>query len=208
MATTTASLQGAPEHKPAGTVGRASTQGLKKERKKQRKNKKNFAKGIDRVRSICYTIIRKGKEIKTMKIWLDMDGTIADLYSVEGWLTDLINHDERPYREAKPLVRMCVLARLLNKAQRNGYEICVVTALAKNSTNEYDERVIETKKIWLKTHLKSVKFDEVKFVPYTFTKNDVNSGNDILFDDEERHLTAWTGTAYNAKEILEVLKSL
>lgn len=143
-----------------------------------------------------------------MKIWLDMDGTIADLYSVEGWLTDLINHDERPYREAKPLVRMCVLARLLNKVQRNGYEICVVTALAKNSNTEYDERVIEAKKVWLRTHLKSVNFNEIRFVPYTFTKNDVNSGNDILFDDEERHLTAWTGTAVHATEILKTLKSL
>lgn len=143
-----------------------------------------------------------------MKIWLDMDGTIADLYSVEGWLKDLESHNERPYREAKPLVRMCVLARLLNKAQKNGYEICVVTALAKNSNSEYDARVIEAKKTWLKTHLKSVEFNEVKFVPYTFTKNNVNSGNDILFDDEERHLTAWTGTAIHATEILNTLKSL
>lgn len=143
-----------------------------------------------------------------MKIWLDMDGTIADLYGVENWLEMLINHDETPYAIAKPLVRMATLARLLNKAQRNGYEICVVTALAKNSNSEYDERVIEAKKIWLKTHLKSVEFNEVKFVPYTFTKNDVNSGNDILFDDEERHLTAWTGTAIHATEILNTLKSL
>ena len=143
-----------------------------------------------------------------MKIWLDMDGTIADLYGVENWLEMLINHDETPYAIAKPLVRMCVLARLLNKVQRKGIEICVVTALAKNSTTEYDERVIEAKKIWLKTHLKSVQFDEIRFVPYTFTKNDVNSGNDILFDDEERHLTAWTGTAIHASRIIETLKSL
>lgn len=143
-----------------------------------------------------------------MKIWIDMDGTIADLYGVENWLEMLINHDETPYTIAKPLVKMNVLARLLNKVQRNGVEICVVTALAKNSTEEYDEKVIEAKKAWLNTHLKSVKFDEVKFVPYTFTKNDVNSGNDILFDDEERHLTAWTGTAIHASRIIETLKSL
>ena len=143
-----------------------------------------------------------------MKIWLDMDGTIADLYGVENWLEMLINHDETPYAIAKPLVRMATLARLLNKVQRNGYEICVVTALAKNSTAEYDARVIEAKKTWLRTHLKSVEFNEIKFVPYTFTKNDVNSGNDILFDDEERHLTAWTGTAIHATEILNTLKSL
>lgn len=143
-----------------------------------------------------------------MKIWLDMDGTIADLYGVENWLEMLINHDETPYAIAKPLVRMNVLARLLNKVQRNGVEICVVTALAKDSNKEYDERVIEAKKAWLGTHLKSVNFNEVKFVPYTFTKNDVNSGNDILFDDEERHLTAWTGTAIHASRIIETLKSL
>ena len=143
-----------------------------------------------------------------MRIWIDMDGTIANLYGVEGWLEMLINHDETPYRIAKPLWRMNVLARLLNKVQRNGVKIGIVTALAKDSTEEYDERVIEAKKTWLRTHLKSVEFDEVKFVPYTFTKNDVNSGNDILFDDEERHLTAWTGTAIHASRIIETLKSL
>lgn len=143
-----------------------------------------------------------------MKIWLDMDGTIADLYGVENWFEMLINKDETPYAIAKPLVRMATLARLLNKLQRNGYEICVVTALAKNSSAEYDEKVIEAKKVWLRTHLKSVKFNEVKFVPYTFTKNDVNSGNDILFDDEARHLEAWTGTAFHASRIIETLKSL
>ena len=35
-------------------------------------------------------------------IWFDLDGTLVDLYGVEGWLEDLTNHNERPYREAKP----------------------------------------------------------------------------------------------------------
>lgn len=141
-------------------------------------------------------------------IWLDMDGTIANLYGVEGWLPSLVAHDPTPYAEAKPLVNMSALARLLHKAQRNGFQVGIVSALAKNSTQEYDEKVINAKKRWLKNHLASVHFDKVRFVPYTFTKNNVNNGNDILFDDEARHLEAWTGKAINASELLKTLRTL
>ena len=143
-----------------------------------------------------------------MKIWFDMDGTIADLYGVEGWLEMLINKDATPYAIAKPLINLSLLARLMNKAQKNGYEICVVSALAKDSSKEYDEAIIEAKLGWLGSHLKSVHFNEIRFVPYTFVKNDVNEGNDLLFDDEERHLTAWTGKAVHATKIIETLKAL
>lgn len=143
-----------------------------------------------------------------MKIWFDMDGTIVDLYGVNNWLEMLIAEDETPYAIAKPIVNLSLLARLLNKVQRNGYEICVVTALAKNSTADYDEKVRNAKIKWLARHLKSVHFNEIKFVPYWYTKNDVNEGNDWLFDDEERHLSAWTGTAYPANTMIEVLKAL
>lgn len=142
------------------------------------------------------------------KIWFDMDGTIADLYGVDNWLEMLRNSDPTPYAEAKPLVNLSLLARLMNRIQRNGFEICIVTALSKNSTAEYDEAVIEAKKMWLNRHLKSVQFDEIRFVPYWFTKNDVNSGEDILFDDEARHLEAWTGRACPADEMIKTLKSL
>lgn len=143
-----------------------------------------------------------------MKIWFDMDGTIADLYGVNGWLDMLIASDETPYAIAKPLLNLSLLARLMNKLQRKGYEICIVTALSKNSTEEYDEKVINAKRKWLSHHLKSVEFNEIKFVPYWFVKNDVNNGNDILFDDEERHLNNWTGKAFHASEIFNVLKAM
>ena len=143
-----------------------------------------------------------------MKIWFDMDGTLADLYGVENWLEMLRNYDETPYAVAKPLVNLSLLARLMNKAQANGFEICIVSALSKESTADYDERVMNAKKRWLARHLKSVQFDEMRFVPYWFKKNDVNSGEDILFDDEARHLDAWTGRACPADEMIETLKSL
>ena len=59
------------------------------------------------------------------KIYFDMDGTIADLYGVDGWLTDLMAGNPRPYAEAKPLVNMSRLARRLNLLQKAGYEIGV-----------------------------------------------------------------------------------
>lgn len=143
-----------------------------------------------------------------MKIWFDMDGTIADLYGVNGWLEMLTAQDATPYVIAKPLVNLSALARLMHKAQRDGFEICIVSALAKNSTADYDEKVKTAKMEWLKKHLASVDFNEIRFVPYTFTKNDVNSGNDILFDDEDRHLTAWTGKAVHASKILSTLRAI
>lgn len=143
-----------------------------------------------------------------MKIWFDMDGTIADLYGVDNWLEMLMAHDETPYAIAKPIVNLSILARLMNKVQRKGFEICIVSALAKDSTAEYDERVRNAKIKWLANHLKSVHFDEIRFVPYWYTKNDVNTGADVLFDDEERHLEKWTGTAVHASKMIETLKAI
>lgn len=141
-------------------------------------------------------------------IWLDMDGTMADLYGVENWLPMLRAYDPTPYAIAKPLVRMATLARLLNNRQRKGYKVCVISALSKDSTAEYDEQVMTAKRNWLAKHLASVRFDEIRFVSYTYAKNNANQGEDILFDDEERHLTAWTGIAINAANLIEGLKAL
>ena len=144
-----------------------------------------------------------------MRICFDMDGTIANLYGVDGWLEMLTNHDETPYKEATVLVNMNSLARILNRLQRMGHEIGIISWLSKNSTAEYDERVTEAKKSWLAKHLKSVKFDFVEIVKYGTDKNIVaRNDNDILFDDEERNRNAWKGVAYNVDNIIETLKAV
>jgi hypothetical protein len=141
-----------------------------------------------------------------MKILFDMDGTIADLYGVEGWLSMLRASDPTPYRVAKPLVRMQSLARILNRLQRQGYEIGIVSWLSKTSTPDYDEAVTAAKREWLASHLASVKFDSIDIIAYGTPKQ--NGRNGILFDDEARNREAWTGTAYDVNDILEVLKAL
>ena len=54
-----------------------------------RKNKiKNFIKTLDKLKYLCYNIgtVNKERLIEMRKeIWFDMDGTLADLYGVEGW---------------------------------------------------------------------------------------------------------------------------
>ena len=76
--------------------------------------------------------------MKTLNITInfDMDGTIADLYGVENWLDYLIAEDTTPYAVAEPLLRLCTLARMLNKLQKNGYEIAVISWLSKTGTEE------------------------------------------------------------------------
>ena len=139
----------------------------------------------------------------------DMDGTIADLYGVENWLEMLMAYDETPYAIAKPLVRLNILARMLNKLQRNGYRLAVVSWLAKDATAEYDERVTNAKLEWLARHLPSVKWDRITIVEYGTPKEQFcETPFDILFDDEEQNRKNWNGIAFDVDDIMGILKTL
>ena len=144
-----------------------------------------------------------------MRICFDMDGTIANLYGVENWLDCLIAEDVKPYREAETMLNMNSLARKLNKLQKMGNEIVIISWLSKCGSDEYNEAVTATKKAWLKKHLGSVKFDEMNIVKYGTPKQIFcQSENDILFDDEKQNRDNWTGKAYNVHNILEVLANV
>lgn len=136
----------------------------------------------------------------------DMDGTLADLYGVENWLSYLDNFDPYPYVNAKPLINMSALARILNRLKRNGWKINVISWLSKTSTLDYDEKVSSAKIAWLKKHLPSVEFDSIFIVPYGTPKHTLASG--ILFDDEEGNRVAWGENAFDVNNIIEVLKAL
>lgn len=142
-----------------------------------------------------------------MTIWFDMDGTIADLYGVDGWLDNLINEDTRPYDEAKPLVNMAYLARLLHKAQANGYEIGIISWTSRNGSDLYNGEVALAKMVWLHKHLPSVEWDEIKIVRYGTNKR-AACGGGILFDDEEGNRKAWGDGAFTPDEIIRVLKGI
>ena len=139
-------------------------------------------------------------------IWLDMDGTFVDLYGVKDWLPMLINEDVTPYVVAKPLFNMSQLARLLNKAQRNGYGLGVISWTSKSGTPTYNVKVAAAKHGWLAQHLHSVKFDRVDIVPYGTPKQNGRRG--YLFDDEAPNRSNWEGTAYEPCDLIGFLKTL
>lgn len=137
-----------------------------------------------------------------------MDGTIASLYDVDGWLKDLEQYRTRPYDEAKPMHNMSALARALNKAQRQGIQIGVISWLSKTATEDYNKAVTKAKCRWLKKHLKSVNFDEIHIIPYGTPKSTVAINGGILFDDEARNREEWCGEAYPPEKIFEILKKI
>ena len=142
-------------------------------------------------------------------IFFDMDGTIADLYGVENWLEYLVNANTLPYEIAKPLLRLSALAKVLNRLQREGYKLGIISWLAKNSDVEYDKAVTKAKETWLAKHLPSIEWDIIHIVKYGTPKERfAKTPHDILFDDEERNRKNWTGKAFNVDEILTVLKGI
>ncbi len=145
-------------------------------------------------------------------ICFDMDGTIADLYSVEDWLKKLHAEDPSPYAEATPLVDMDKLNEVCALLQKAGWEIQIITSLAKDATPEYKKAIREAKKAWLNKW--GFVYDHFHGVDYKTPKcevirKDMSCGMEIikwlqdpinelpdppeaiLVDDESRHTERW-----------------
>ena len=66
----------------------------------------------------------------------DMDGTIADLYAVNGWLEQLRAYNPNPYRVAEPMWDMVELTNAIQAIQEIGIKIVIITWASKDSTRE------------------------------------------------------------------------
>lgn len=141
----------------------------------------------------------------------DMDGTIADLYGVDGWLNDIMAENTRPYEIAKPLYDMDTLNEIIYLLKGMGWKIIVTTWLAKNSTKAYDDAVRKAKVEWLKAQ--GFAYDEIHLVKYGTTKANCTralGGYQVLVDDNEQIRKGWhLGNTINANgNILKALTDL
>ena len=144
-----------------------------------------------------------------------MDGTIANLYGVQGWLEMLREENPKPYEIAEPMWDMVELATTLKMLQVKGYEVRVITWLAKDSTEDYKEKTRQAKLEWLEKY--GFPYNKFHGIAYGTTKaNCVRKYLDlneqaILIDDNAKIRQGWNWGATidpTTENIIDILKAL
>lgn len=146
----------------------------------------------------------------------DMDGTIADLYGVENWLSMLRAEDTTPYEVAKPMYDMDTLAIILEALKGIGWKVVVVSWGSMTGSKEYNQRTRKAKIDWLERF--GFPYDEVHVVKYGTPKQKFAvAETNVLIDDSEevrnsflkRHMADTQKIAVDANNnIIEYLVSL
>lgn len=138
--------------------------------------------------------------------YFDMDGTIADFYSVEGWLDYLLKEDTYPYEKALPLVDCEKLKKIIEKKKLEGYSFGIISWTSKKGTKEYNKKVRKSKLVWLEKYFPEC-FSEIHIIKYGTPKYKVAKNHGILFDDEIGNREKWNkGESFSEKDIFRVLK--
>lgn len=137
-------------------------------------------------------------------IVLDLDGTVAGLYNVRGWLEMLQHDNAAPYLIAKPIGNMDKLNGLISMLQGYGYTVEVVSWLPKGEVSkEFAKAVRKNKRLWLKKHLPSVPLKNVHVVKYGTNKWRVSKcKGGILFDDERSNVESWRKQTMSGNAVL------
>ena len=134
--------------------------------------------------------------MKKITVYLDMDGTIADLYGIENWLPRLRNADKKIFLECKPLISE---KELLNHFPTDKYEIRILSMTPLGATTDYCKNVEEQKNQWLDKYFPTL--TKRIYKAYGHNKNLKNSANAVLVDDSEPIRNSWKGIALNPAEL-------
>lgn len=130
------------------------------------------------------------------KVYLDLDGTLADLYNEPDWLGALCSEASGLFLHLRPLVSE---KELLEKFPKEKYEITILSMTPKDASLEYCEKVVEEKNAWVDKYFPSL--TKRIYKKYGHNKNLKNSANAILIDDNEIIRNNWRGIALNPAQL-------
>ncbi len=118
-------------------------------------------------------------------IYFDLDGTIADLYGFNDWLTYLQNEQIDPYIKAGLLVDAEQFRNFLIAGKAAGVLFGVISWGAKNASKDYRKAIRRAKIDWLKKNDLLQYFNELHVVKYGTPKNRAaKNRTGVLIDDE------------------------
>ena len=134
--------------------------------------------------------------MKKINVYLDMDGTIADLYGQENWLEMLLAEADGAFINCEPMTTEEEIFKHFPKTQ---YNVKVLSMTPKKATKAYCEKVIAEKNAWLDKFFPNI--TERHYLPYGNNKNLKNSVNAILVDDNAEIRNNFRGLAINPTEL-------
>ena len=106
-------------------------------------------------------------------IWFDMDGTIADLYKVEGWLPKLRSNDWSVYSKCAPRHNYQRINAAIEALTANGWQVGVITWASKGIGWSKELREIaEIKYSWLRRFFPALAEGNFACIPYGYSKAD------------------------------------
>ena len=131
---------------------------------------------------------------KERTIYFDMDGTIADLYSIPDWLPKLRKEDESPYVDAKPIYENEKLNAIIKILKMFGYHVGVITWGSKGASDSYNYSIRKAKREWVKNNLSEI--NEFHYQKYGTPKHkatyqNIKINKDILIDDNKEVREMW-----------------
>lgn len=130
--------------------------------------------------------------IKT--IWFDMDGTIAELYKVDGWLEMLRVNDWSVYDKCLPRAHFDRINRAIEALSESGWQVGVITWASKGIEWQSDDlsEIAEVKFRWLARFFPALADGKFACLPYGESKaqflldmGDAGEVNYLVDDNKE-----------------------
>lgn len=133
-----------------------------------------------------------------VRIFIDMDGTIADLHAIPDWY-ERAKTEEDFFQKLEPFQNLITALFLIK--QHYGDQIETKTLSAVDKTTEFTTR---SKSVWIDTNAAFIEEDDRIFSPLGENKAKYVgpiSKRDLLLDDYTKNLLEWTASGGSAIKI-------